>query len=152
MTHFTHWFQLHTHLILWRQPLCTWFVPWITSIQWMFSLNWSSMCRRFMGFVLRCVYFMRREWIYGRKNWQTVFWRFHNSSECVVCLFVCLNYKGDTEVVEMTCVEYTVEGIAMRTESNERRKQSIVFRCSMNTVFSYQIDISPSTLSLIIIE
>lgn len=55
-------------------------------------------------------------------------------------------------MVEMTCVEYTVEGIAMRTESNERRKQSIVFRCSMNTVFSYQIDISPSTLSLIIIE
>ena len=69
-----------------------------------------------------------------------------------VCLFVCLNYKGDTEVVEMTCVEYTVEGIAMRTESNERRKQSIVFRCSMNTMFSYQIDISSSTLSLITIK
>ena len=55
-------------------------------------------------------------------------------------------------MVEMTCLEYTVEGIAKRTESNERRIQSIVFRCSMNTVFSYQIDISPSTLSLIIIE
>lgn len=55
-------------------------------------------------------------------------------------------------MVEMTCLEYTVEGISMRTESNERRKQSIVFRCSMNTVFSYQIDISSSTLFLIIIK
>ena len=68
------------------------------------------------------------------------------------CLLFVGTNKEILEVVEAACLAYTAEGIAMRTESNGKRKWSIVVLCSMNLFFSCHIHVSSSTLPPIIIK